>query len=93
MMGWIEEEEDLMARGAKRKEEDVIAQIVGWTKLDPIHKVGQLWEYLPTVTLDRYSPCFSDDKSPQGGNPGDPRGIAMESDMMKDGSPKGQYWR
>jgi hypothetical protein len=53
----------------------------------------KLWEYLPTATSDRDSPRFSDDKSPQGGNPSDPWGIGMRSEMMKDGSPKGQYWR
>jgi hypothetical protein len=56
-------------------------------------KVRQLWEHLPIVTLDRHSPRFSDDKSPQGGNPGDPRGIEMESLRMINGSPIGQILR
>jgi len=32
-------------------------------------------------------------KSPQGGNPGDPRGIEMESEMMMMNTPIGQVWR
>jgi hypothetical protein len=53
----------------------------------------QLWEYLPIVTLYRYSPRFSDDKSPRGGNPGDPRGIEMESGRMTNEASIGQFWK
>jgi hypothetical protein len=38
----------------------VIIEIVGWTNPKQYTKVGQLWEYLPIVTLDRYSPRFSE---------------------------------
>jgi hypothetical protein len=38
----------------------------------------QLWEYLPTITLDRDFPRFSDDEITTAG-PSDPRGIEMET--------------
>jgi hypothetical protein len=50
----------------------------------------QLWEYLPTVTLDRHSPHFSDDEITTRGNLGDPRGIVMESEIMEDETPIGR---
>jgi hypothetical protein len=50
-------------------------------------------EYLPTATLDRHSPHFSDDKSLQGWNPSDLRGIEMESEMMMVKTAIGQDWR
>jgi hypothetical protein len=45
------------------------------------------------VTFDTYSPRFSDDKSPQGGNPDDPRGIEMESGRMTNEAPIVQVWK
>jgi hypothetical protein len=70
----------------------VIAQIVGWAKPDPKHRSVTNTGVPTTVTLDRHSRRFSDDKSPQGGNPDDPRGTEMESEMMMK-TPIGQIWR
>jgi hypothetical protein len=60
----------------------VIAQSVAWENPNPFHGSVTIREYLPTGILDRQSPRFSDDKSPQGGDLGDPRGIEMESGRM-----------
>jgi hypothetical protein len=51
-------------------------------------KVRQLWEYLPTVTLDRYSPRFSEGEIlHKGGISGDPRGIETEGGEIMKGTP------
>jgi hypothetical protein len=56
-------------------------------------KSSPLWDYLPSVTLDRHSPHFSYDKSPKGGNLDEPRGIEVESGRMANETPIGQFWR
>jgi hypothetical protein len=40
----------------------VIAQVVGWEKLDPTTKWQQLREHLSIVTLGRYSRHFRDER-------------------------------
>jgi hypothetical protein len=43
-----------------------------------------MWEILPTVTLDKCSPCFSEGEiQHKGGILGDPRGNEMESEFME----------
>jgi hypothetical protein len=43
-----------------------------------------MWEILPTVTIDKFSPYFSEGEiQPTGGILGDPRENEMESDFME----------
>jgi hypothetical protein len=67
----------------------VIAQVVGWAKPDPTTKWRQLREHLPIATLGRYFCHFRDERITSRGDLGDPEGNEMESEEMKEGSPKG----
>jgi hypothetical protein len=73
--------------------QNVITQIVSWENPNLNYKSVRTMENIPTATLDRHFPCFSDDKSPQGVNLGDPRGIETKSDRMANESPIGKVWR
>jgi hypothetical protein len=85
--------QEMIQNPPQQRCQNVITQIVSWEKPDPNYKSVKTMENIPTATLDRNSPHFSDDKSPQGGNLGDPRGIETKSDRMANESPIGQVWR
>jgi hypothetical protein len=50
--------------------QNVIAQNIGWEKLDPIHGMAIMLESLPTVTSNKPSLAFVKEKSDTRGGPG-----------------------
>jgi len=60
----------------------VITQSIDWENPKPIHGSVKTMGVPTHSQINIHSLHFSDDKSPQGENPGDPRGIEMKIDVM-----------